>query len=814
MSFSEVNMALYPYQERVKALLLSGKSVILQAPTGSGKTRSALAPYIEAFFDQPPEAFPRKCIYSVPMRVLANQFFAEYTELTASYYRRTHQEMRTGIQTGEHAQDPRFRGDLIFTTIDQSLSSALGVPYSQSTGMANLNAGAFYSSYLVFDEFHLFPLSDETGAQGALTTTLQLLMQMKNIVPFVLMTATFSSTMLNELAALLDAEIVQVSREEYAEIAAGQAERMRSRRYFVHGMPLAVQPILVNHQKRTLVICNQVKRAQELCDELRQVLKGSNTRVELLHSRFLPMDRQRKEQFIRREFGKDRSQYEVDSLIVVATQVIEVGLDITCERLHTEIAPANAIFQRAGRCARYPGEQGEVHLYAVPQRERSDGITYPDFLPYPKTVCESTWQSFTTRHEQTLDFVDEQQIIDEVHTESDRQLLAAMQRQSSMLWTDIFAAMQEGAREQRANLIRRVDNINVLAAESPAAIGNPFRAQSFGLYRGTVKGLLKTLAEYAQDWQPTDDINPWLMQFPIANTPNPDDPTEPVTFAWHEVTDESLLDGTAIVAINSAFCAYDDDVGFRIVPPTEGGWVPDSSEDKPRNSQDGYSYQRESYADHIRTMLMVYRRDFAAGYGYLARQLTARWNLPPKGLDRAIQAAIAFHDLAKMDIRWQRWVRLYQQAIDDPIADKNYMAVHTHWSPAFPHHRDAKRLADRQCKRPPHAGESAVAGARLIAEVCARHDGLTRAVITAITRHHSAQAQSFQPYELHPAATQALTEALAFSDLGALQSTLLTQAPAIRLEDILVEGKNFEGLLLYFLIVRVLRLCDGLSQEE
>src|SRR5690606_4945679 len=150
-------------------------------------------------------------------------------------------------------------------------------------------------------------------------------------------------------------------------------------------------------------------------------------------------------------------------------------------------------------------------------------------------------------------------------------------------------------------------------------------------------------------------------------------------------------------------------------------------------------------------------------------------------------AAIVCHDLAKMDKRWQRWVRIYQQAIDKPIPNDAYMAVHTEWSPAFPQHQQAKQLADRQCKRPPHAGESAVAGALLIAEACERRDALTRSVITAITRHHSAQAYRFQEYELHPAAQQAVAEALSFSDLGALQSTPLMQAPAIRLEDYLVK---------------------------
>nr|HMN30332.1 CRISPR-associated helicase Cas3' [Caldilineaceae bacterium] len=436
-------MELYDFQVRVAESLRHGRSVILQAPTGSGKFLAALWPFLEGWDRNQPDQFPRKCIYSVPLRTLANQFVDEARRLINEEMV-LRQQPNIRIQTGEQSQDAKFQGDLTFTTIDQSLSSGLGVPYSLSTGMANLNAGAFYSSYLVFDEFHLFPLADETGAQGALTTTLQLLMQLKGIVPFVLMTATFSSTMLRELAHLLAAEVVQVPREEYASIAAGQAGRERNRRYFVCDTTLSAQAIVEKHQTRTLVVCNQVKRAQELFGELQKQTEGTNIRVELLHSRFLPDDRQQKEQLIRREFGKDASKWQVASMIVVATQVIEVGLDITCEMLHTEIAPANAVFQRAGRCARFPGEQGEVYIYAVPQRERADGISYPDYLPYPKTLCASAWQSLHARSGQVLDFEDEQQVIDEVHTETDRQLLADMQRQAGMLWEDIYAAMQEG----------------------------------------------------------------------------------------------------------------------------------------------------------------------------------------------------------------------------------------------------------------------------------------------------------------------------------------------------------------------------------
>lgn len=807
-------MKLYPYQQRVKELVLQGQSVIIQAPTGAGKTLAALAPYIETFFDLPAAAFPRKCIYSVPMRVLANQFHAEYAQLTEKYFRRTRKEMLTGIQTGDQPQDPKLQKDLIFATIDQSLSSALAVPYSLSPGMANLNAGAFYSSYLVFDEFHLFPLADENGAEGALTTTLQLLMQLKGITPFVLMTATFSSTMLGELARLLEAEVVQVSLSEYQMIATGAVDKPRTRRYFRQNCLLTAEAVLASHQKRSIAICNQVKRAQELFHTLQQACAGSTTKVELLHSRFTAEDRQAKEELIRREFNKNREQYTVESLILVATQVIEVGLDITSECLHTELAPANALFQRAGRCARFPGEQGQVYIYQVPERQNTGGLSTPDYLPYPRPLCESTWTSFDTRQGVVLDFTHEQQVIDEVHTESDRLLLAAMQRQGGMIWADIYAAMQEGAREQRANLIRRIDNITVLAAPMPDAVGNPYTAQGFGLWRGTVRGLLNTLQAFAQGWTPDEEHENWLMKLPIPNATNPDDPTEPVTFTWIEVTDPSLLSGTAMVLVNSAFCAYDREVGFRIVPAEEGGWSSAPGEFKKRNSQGGFAYALESYTDHIGQMLKVYGRDFAQDYAYLQRRLAEKWNLPPDGLSRAIRLAIALHDLAKMDKRWQRWVRLYQQGIGEAIDDANYMAVHTHWSPAFEQHKQAKKQADRQCKRPPHAGESAMAGARIIAELCG-HNSLGRAILTAITRHHSAQAHSFGDYDLHPAAHTAMVQALSAAGFPPPIRSLFTQAPNnTKLETHLVQAKNFQEVLLYLWIVRMLRLSDGLSQEQ
>ncbi len=808
-------MDLYDFQERVFDLVSAGKSVILQAPTGAGKTRAALYPYLHSWQFQ--NHFPRKCIYSVPMRVLANQFEAEYAELAERYG--FVEPLSVKIQTGDRPEDPELRGDLIFATIDQSLSSALAVPYSLSPGRANLNAGAFYSSYLIFDEFHLFPIAENGSAEGALITTLALLEQLKGIIPFVLMTATFSSTMLTELAQRLDAVVVAVSRAEYEKIASLGADRPRSRRFHLHEQSIAAEVVLATHQTRSVAICNQVQRSQALYEALLAHPALGDTRVELLHSRFLPKDRADKEIRIRREFGRDKNEHEAERLILVATQVVEVGLDITCEHLHTEIAPANAVLQRAGRCARYPGEQGHVHLYAAPLREaRDDSPPKPDYLPYPAALCEQSWQSFRQRDNEVIDFETEQTIIDEVHTESDRALIANMGRQSRSVAQSIFEAMEQHERSRRAELIRQIDSITVLAATEAEALGNPFITEGFGLFRGSVYKLWRDLQEFAQEWEgEAFEEPPWLLKIPQVDERDAENPLATPTVSWLPVHDSSLLRGTNVVAINSAFVAYDAELGFRVVPPTAAnGWASTPGA-WPRSSRGGgFGYQLETYAEHITGMMRVYRREFAHDYAYAQRQLATLWNLPSNGLDRAVRLAIAGHDLAKLDERWQRWVRLYQQAIDDPLSDDHFMAVHTNYEPAlFPHHQAASRATDRQLKRPPHAGESAAAVARAVVEL-AGSEPLARAVLTAIARHHSTGTDGYAAYDLHPDATRAFSEALAAAGLPAskTQPTLSTKRKQNDLSPAMIEPNDFQQQLLYLWVVRLLRLCDGLSQEE
>lgn len=101
---------------------------------------------------------------------------------------------------------------------------------------------------------------------------------------------------------------------------------------------------LYNNNK-VLVICNTVRKAQEIYKELEE---KEIENLNLLHSGFIKKHRREKEAEILKIGNKD----SIDSGIWVATQVVEASLDIDFDILITELSDINGLFQRMGRCYR------------------------------------------------------------------------------------------------------------------------------------------------------------------------------------------------------------------------------------------------------------------------------------------------------------------------------------------------------------------------------------------------------------------------------------------------------------------------------
>jgi CRISPR-associated endonuclease/helicase Cas3 len=104
----------------------------------------------------------------------------------------------------------------------------------------------------------------------------------------------------------------------------------------------------------TLAVLNRVERAQAVFHTLAERLASAATRLALVHSRFRPPERAEAERVLTGDGDR----------IVVATQAVEAGIDVSARTLLTELAPWPSLVQRFGRCNRY-GERENARILWV-----------------------------------------------------------------------------------------------------------------------------------------------------------------------------------------------------------------------------------------------------------------------------------------------------------------------------------------------------------------------------------------------------------------------------------------------------------------
>lgn len=102
-----------------------------------------------------------------------------------------------------------------------------------------------------------------------------------------------------------------------------------------------------------IVILNTVKRCIDSYMEVKGFVKKNkiDADVYILHSRMPETMRKRITNNILNKTGKNSKRNK--QIILIATQIVESSLDIDFDTLYTEIAPIDAVFQRAGRVFRH-----------------------------------------------------------------------------------------------------------------------------------------------------------------------------------------------------------------------------------------------------------------------------------------------------------------------------------------------------------------------------------------------------------------------------------------------------------------------------
>lgn len=774
----------YDFQVEIAEKMINGKNVVMQAPTGAGKTWACIVPFLYAAYKG--IEFPRKLIYSLPLRVLANSLYEEINNGLKRLSKLFKRELKVTIQTGENSQDPYFiDGDIIFTTIDQSISSLLSIPLSLSLGQGNINPGAVFSSYLVFDEFHLLEVNK------ALSTVYNILSKVKDITPVCLMTATLSDRLLDNYCSGINAEKIIINRKEIENI---KSQKNKTRKVIVKNQSIDVKNIIREHKNRTIVICNRVDKCKGIYIKLQEEISNNSalkdTHLICIHSQFFTGDRKKKEQLIKEYFGKGSSA----NAILIATQVIEVGIDISCEVMHTEICPINSFLQRIGRCARYENESGVIFVYDVDKKDEKGEEKKRPYLPYDKDFCINTFEHLNKLDpEENLDYYRSQDLVNAILTDKESKDFMSITQDIHNRFDDIAACWLKPERSYASKLIREVDSISVLLCDNPENLNNPYELDTISINRDSLIGKLSKIEKEGDNW---------LIK--IVTESNFDDDF----FGKYSYPEISVNDSRArfenLLILNPRYVFYDEGIGLNF----EGIGEKQSVKVEKKSNKKRFAISKDTYEEHVELMIKAYEALFRENTEYFFSKLRHKYNMEYK-LNEIVRFMIVIHDYGKLNRTWQAKVRQYQRTKDN--YKEGEILAHTDFDPE----------KDEGISLPNHAGIGGIVACNLIEGISDNLESLALDILNAITKHHSVNSFSSEKYKIVEGGKEVVMDLLGKHCPNLItkincNEELLTKCDT-RIEFTTGEVIPFSkieydyGALLYFALVRILRICDQKS---
>jgi CRISPR-associated endonuclease/helicase Cas3 len=364
------------------------RNQLIRIPTGFGKTAGVTLAWLWNRVEQKNDAWPRRLVLCLPMRTLVEQTkraVSDWLERAGlNPEERVHVLMGGLSQSEWHLQPDREI--VLIGTQDMLLSRALNRGYGSGRArwpmeQALLNVDSLW----VMDEIQLMDVGLATSAQlQGFADADDLEDKLPRPRRTWWMSATLQRDWLRRAPGLPNVEelpLLQLEPSEkvgplWAVAKSARIERVpstsdaKAERWA--DLVVAAHNASPSGRGVTLAIANTVKNAIDLHRGLEQRKKRgglpADVDLRLVHSRFRGTERRQwATEFLSREqCGADQNR------IIVATQVVEAGVDISADVLVTELAPWASLVQRFGRCARYGGE-GRITI--VDRRHSDDSAT-------------------------------------------------------------------------------------------------------------------------------------------------------------------------------------------------------------------------------------------------------------------------------------------------------------------------------------------------------------------------------------------------------------------------------------------------------
>lgn len=432
--------------------LMGPALVIIEAPTGTGKTEAAL--YLADHWARTQQQ--RGLYVAMPTMATSNQMYSRVLDMVTRRYPKQqdqvlliHSQSRwmhnqptpelTSINSEEGLHE-QVHAMQWFLPSKRSLLAPLAVGTVDQSLLSVMQTRHFFVRLLGLS--HKTVIFDEVHAYDTYMSTLfeRLLTWLRAIgTSVVILTATLPAETRQRLLQAYAGSNVSLPEIRYPLISWAQPGKAGWQPVIHTG---SSRNITLTHlerdeahlvdQLRTLlvdggcaaVICNTVGRAQHIYSMLRDAGPVSDGNLILFHARFPFGQRQEVERQVLSLFGKNGPRPA--RAIVVATQVIEQSLDLDFDVMFSDMAPVDLLIQRAGRLHRHQraGRPASLttptlHMICPPEENGLPRFDRADTYLYDKYILLRTWLALASR-ESFLVPDDTESLIEAVYSQVDQ----------------------------------------------------------------------------------------------------------------------------------------------------------------------------------------------------------------------------------------------------------------------------------------------------------------------------------------------------------------------------------------------------------
>ena len=389
---------------------------MIYAGTGLGKTLAVLLAwaYHRQVIADPQTPWPRRLVWCLPMRVLVEQTAAEAQKVLAIAAEVTGAASPVPVHTlmgGVNAQDDWHlypnRSQVFIVTQDMGLSRALNRGYAAAPARWPMEFALFNRDVLwVYDEVQIQGVGAVTGAQLQTFRHDERKQCGGPASHSWWMSATLRSRWINTVDSQ---SIIEAADEHRVEVPHDDKDApvyTAQKPVTIQAVPGKIKDVAadlasliakqhheadpVGRGRLTLAVFNTVAEAVAVDSALANSGEVPDVELCLIHSRFRGRDRAAWREGNNAILSRASCENPQTNRIILATQIVEAGVDIGATSLVTELAPWPSLVQRFGRAARYGGTAQVV----VVDRQKADKSALPyeadDLAAAAQAVSELT----------------------------------------------------------------------------------------------------------------------------------------------------------------------------------------------------------------------------------------------------------------------------------------------------------------------------------------------------------------------------------------------------------------------------------------